>query len=362
MSNTKRKVMTILGARPQFIKASAVSPFLRKEGLKEVIVHTGQHYDYEMSEIFFKGLNLPKPKYNLGIGSHLHGKQTGLMLDGLEKVMLEEKPDLVIVYGDTNSTLAGAMAAVKLNIPIAHIEGGLRSYDKSMPEEVNRVLVDHIADMHFVPTKSSIINLEKEGIIKNVWNYGDVMYDVFKKNLSLFESMKEKIIKKYQVNYKEFIFVTVHRAENTNNLQRWNNILKALINISQTGIPIIWPVHPRTKMLFKDKKIERIRTVTPLPYLETQILTKAAKVVITDSGGLQKEAAFHGTPCLILRDRTEWCELTQNRYAFLVDDNYRKICELSFRAKLQNNEKIGKIFGEGKSSSKIVERIKKFFK
>jgi UDP-N-acetylglucosamine 2-epimerase len=360
MRDRKTKIVTVVGARPQFIKAAVVSPLLREYGLNELIVHTGQHYDFEMSDIFFKGLNLPKPAYNLGIGSHSHGKQTGMMIEALEKVLLKESPFLVIVYGDTNSTLAGAIASSKLHIPIAHIEAGLRSFDKFMPEEINRVLTDHISDLLFAPTLTGIENLKREGISKGVYLCGDVMFDLFKKTRKLFEKEETKILNKYKLDKNGFAFVTVHRAENTDNKDRWTNILSAFKDLSHNGIKIVWPVHPRTKKLIKDLPKKNFKIVSPLSYLETQVLVSASKVVITDSGGLQKEAAFHAKQCLILRDRTEWVELEKAGMAITVNDDRKKIVEAALKSGFNEIKKVDKIFGNGKSGVKIVNEISKY--
>jgi UDP-N-acetylglucosamine 2-epimerase len=270
-----------------------------------------------MSQIFFEGLNLFTPHYNLGIGSHLHGKQTGLMLEGIENILLKEKPSLVIVYGDTNSTLAGALAASKLDIPVAHIEAGLRCYDTKMPEEINRRLSDHIASLLFAPTQTAVSNLEKEGIRKGVFLVGDVMYDVFLSNNSLFEKNKSKVLKKYGLKERRFAFVTLHRAENTQNKKRWRNIIKSLTLLSKKGLPIFWPAHPRTNALVRKINANDLQIVPPLSYLETQVLIGASKIVITDSGGIQKEAGFQKKTCLILRDRTELVDLVELGCAFL---------------------------------------------
>lgn len=356
----KKKIVTILGARPQFIKAAAVTPVLNKEGLTEIIIHTGQHYDFEMSEVFFKGLSLPDPHYHLGVGSHSHGKQTGLMLEKIEEVLIEEKPSLVVVYGDTNSTLAGALAAVKLHIPVAHIEAGLRSYDKNMPEEINRVLTDHISELLFSPTKKGVFNLKKEGKTKGVYIVGDVMYDLYTKNKKLFDKELQNVLKKYKVEKEGYVFVTIHRAENTDSENRWSNLTKALEEISKKGLKLIWPAHPRTKKLLSTTKVNGIKIIKPLPYLETQALIRGAKVVITDSGGVQKEAAFHKKPSLILRNKTEWVELLENNMAILVDNDIEKIVQNTFSYTFKDNINIKSLYGDGKSSIKIVRKLKEF--
>lgn len=297
------KIVTIIGARPQFIKASALSKLIKKEKkINEIIIHTGQHYDYEMSKIFFNQLNIPKPKYNLNIKSKYHGEMTGKMIEGIEKILIKERPDYTLVYGDTNSTLAGALASKKLHIPVIHIEAGLRSYNTKMPEEINRVLTDHCSDILFTPSKLANQNLKKEGIKKNIINVGDIMYDLFKSNN--FKIQKDK--KVYD------IIVTIHRAENTNFKIKILNIIKNLNKLS-IKYSILFPLHPRTKNLLKKYKILKlfnniIKIVKPLSYKNTMYYLKYANFLITDSGGMQKEAFFSRTQTLTVRDETEWKE------------------------------------------------------
>jgi UDP-N-acetylglucosamine 2-epimerase len=304
------KLISVVGARPQFIKLAALSKELRKKH-REIILHTGQHYDKELSEVFFSDLSIPRPDYNLGIGSGEHGKQTGRMLEAIEKVLLSEKPDIVIVYGDTNSTLAGALAAAKQNIPVAHVEAGLRSFKKSMPEEINRVLTDHISSLLFCPTPTSVKNLKEEGINKGVHLVGDVMYDSLRDHIEVAER-KSKILQMLRLQSKGFYLLTIHRAENTDikgNLQKVTRIIENLDK------KVVFPIHPRTKKKLKEFKflnrmlsLSNLILIDPVSYLDMLILEKNARFILTDSGGVQKEAYFLETPCLTLREETEWVE------------------------------------------------------
>ncbi|MEP0775914.1 MAG: UDP-N-acetylglucosamine 2-epimerase (non-hydrolyzing) [Acidobacteriota bacterium] len=312
------KVVSVVGARPQFIKAAVVSPALRKAGVEELLVHTGQHYDYEMSQVFFEGLAIPRPDVDLGVGSGTHGTQTGRMMEKVEEVLLREKPDLVIVHGDTNSTLAAALAAAKLHLPVAHVEAGLRSFDRAMPEEINRVLTDHISELLFAPTETAIENLRMEGISRGVVLSGDVMVELLDSVLPDVEAATPSTLAAYDLEWKQFVLATVHRAENTEDRLRWNHILDALQRVAANVGPVLWPIHPRTRARLASVSLTGVSLVKPLPYLSTQVLARAARLVVTDSGGLQKEAAFHGTPCLILRDRTEWVELAREGKVLLT--------------------------------------------
>lgn len=310
-------VVTVVGARPQFIKAAALTPSLGEKGISEILVHTGQHYDWEMSAAFFEGFRLPEPKYNLQVGSAAHGAQTGRMLEALERVLLRERPAMVIVYGDTNSTLAGALAAAKLHIPVAHVEAGLRSFDRAMPEEINRVLTDHISELLFAPTEAAVANLRAEGITRGVVKSGDVMFDVLQQHAEIIESAVPRELHRFGVARNKYAFLTVHRAENTDDPQRWNGVVEAIRRLAAAGLPVIWPAHPRTAALIEKCSLPGVTVVPPLPYVPTQALVKAAGVVLTDSGGLQKEAAFQGTPCVVLRERTEWVELVAEGRVFV---------------------------------------------
>lgn len=347
------KIITIVGARPQFIKASAVSNIIRKNH-HEILIHTGQHYDENMSKVFFDELSIPYPDYNLKVGSGNHGEQTGKMLIELEKIYCEEKPDLILVYGDTNSTLAGALCASKLLIPVAHVEAGLRSFNMNMPEEQNRILTDHISKYLFAPTQTAIKNLEKENIFTNVHNVGDVMYDAtlhFKK-LAL---SKSKIIKELDLESKNFILTTIHRAENTNDIERLKNIVEALNDSKEL---IIIPLHPRTKKYMQEYDVElseNIRLIEPVGYLDMLCLESFAKKIVTDSGGVQKEAYFMNKPCITMRDETEWIETVETGWNRIVGTNKEMILDaiVSFNPSSTQEE----IFGDGKASEKISNII-----
>jgi UDP-GlcNAc3NAcA epimerase len=310
------KVVTIVGARPQFIKAAVLSRELRREHV-EILVHTGQHYDDNMSDVFFKELEIPEPNYNLGIGSGSHGKQTGEMLSGIEDILLKETPDWVLVYGDTNSTLAGALAASKLHLRIAHVEAGLRSFNRNMPEEINRVLTDHLSNLLFCPTDTAVNNLLNEGITQGVHQVGDVMYDALHWAI---QHGKEppSIIASLQGEPKSYLLATVHRAENTDNPDRLQGILDAFNRLEG---PLIWPVHPRTRKILDDLNWipgNSVRLIDPVSYVDMVHLEKNARVILTDSGGIQKEAYWLEVPCVTLRDETEWVETVISKWNILV--------------------------------------------
>jgi UDP-GlcNAc3NAcA epimerase len=309
------KIATIVGARPQFIKAAVVSrAFRTTDELDEVMIHTGQHYDQNMSEVFFRELGIEKPDYNLGIGSGLHGLQTGRMLEALEGVLLEEAPDWVVVYGDTNSTLAGALAAAKLRIRVGHVEAGLRSFDRRQPEEINRVLADHVSSLLLAPTLQAVENLRCEGICENVHLCGDVMYDA-----ALFYGSRaeqcSRVLERLRLSRKDYILATIHRAENTENVERLRTVMGALAEL--TGdIAVVLPLHPRTRKILQrvgilDDAVRRLRLTEPVGYFDMVMLEKHARLIATDSGGVQKEAFFHHVPCVTLRETTEWVELVE---------------------------------------------------
>ncbi|MEW6217387.1 MAG: UDP-N-acetylglucosamine 2-epimerase (non-hydrolyzing) [Candidatus Bipolaricaulota bacterium] len=321
------KVVTVVGARPQFVKAAVVSPALRASGIEEILVHTGQHYDAEMSAVFFEGLDLPDPSVNLGVGSASHGAQTARMMEGIEAVLLREHPCAVLVYGDTNSTLAGALAAVKLHIPVAHVEAGLRSFDRRMPEEINRVLTDHASSLLFAPTEAAVHNLAAEGITRGVVRTGDVMFELLETSLPAVERAREEALEAYGLRNKRFVLATIHRAENTDDANVWPGILEALRRVAADIAPVIWPAHPRVRALLEKVNLPGVSVIAPLPYLQTQVLARLACLVLTDSGGLQKEAAFHGTPCLVLRDRTEWVELVEDGGVLVAGTDAPRIVE-----------------------------------
>lgn len=303
------KIATVIGARPQFIKAGAVSRVIAgRDDVAEVLIHTGQHFDDAMSAVFFRELDLPEPSYNLNVVSQSHGQMTGRMLEQVEAVLCEERPDLVLVYGDTNSTLAGALAASKLNIPIAHIEAGLRSFNRRMPEEVNRVVTDHISSIQLCPTQASVENLRREGIVENVHHTGDVMFDA-----TLFTingaARHSAVISRLGLTRGQYAVCTVHRAENTDDPARLMALASYLRTIG-TQQTLVLPLHPRTRGALARHEIDLgpVVMIEPLGYVDLQALVAGAAIVYTDSGGLQKEAYFHGKPCVTLRDETEWVE------------------------------------------------------
>jgi UDP-GlcNAc3NAcA epimerase len=348
------KILTILGARPQFIKAGSVSREIANYSqIKEVIVHTGQHYDANMSDIFFEEMYIPKPNYYLGVGGKSHGAMTGEMIIKLEEIMLKEKPDIVLVYGDTNSTLAGAIAASKLHIPIAHVEAGLRSFNMKMPEEINRILTDRVSNILFCPTDIAVKNLQKEGFenfdIKIV-NSGDVMQDgaLFYKNLAQ---------KPQFIIDKEYILCTIHRAENTDDVERLRAIFEALSEIAKE-IDIVLPLHPRTKNIVEKLEVDisSLRVIEPVGYLEMVWLIDNCSLVMTDSGGLQKEAYFFEKQCITLRDETEWVELVTYGFNTLVGANKEKIIDAYENASTFVPKDI-ELYGGGMASEKIIKGL-----
>ncbi|HFB67306.1 MAG TPA: UDP-N-acetylglucosamine 2-epimerase (non-hydrolyzing) [Aeromonadales bacterium] len=327
------KIVTIVGARPQFIKASAVSRAISgynknqtRNIIKEIIVHTGQHFDQNMSDTFFKELEIPKPDYNLGVSNLSHGAMTGLMLEKIERILKVERPDWVLVYGDTNSTLAGALAASKMNIPIAHVEAGLRSFNKNMPEEINRVVTDHVSTLLLCPTQISVDNLSKEGITHGIYLVGDVMFDstLYYKE----KALKRFKLEKWALKDKQYVLCTIHRAENTDEYSRLESIFSALQSI-RSNIDVVLPLHPRTKKIIeihnKDHWLNGLLTISPLSYLEMMRLEISARVIITDSGGVQKEAFFHQVPCITLREETEWLETVYSGWNKLSEINVDSI-------------------------------------
>lgn len=341
------KVLTVVGARPQFIKASVVSPALRKK-CTEVLVHTGQHYDARMSEIFFSGLDIPTPDYNLGCGSGSHGAQTGKILARLEKVMLAEKPDFVLTYGDTNSTLAGALCAAKLHIRTGHVEAGLRSFNRTMPEEINRVMADHVSDLLFCPTPRAVAQLAAEGVTSGVHLVGDVMYDS-----ALRYGRGTGALRALGLTAKRYALLTVHRPSNADVRENLSAILSSL-----DGRETVFPAHPRTvKMMnrFKLKAPSDVRVIAPQGYSEMLQLVRGASMVLTDSGGLQKEAYFLGTPCITLRSETEWVETVEAGWNVLTGADPRKISRAleTFRPTGPR----GREFGDGKAADKIVKLV-----
>ena len=351
------KILTVIGARPQFIKAATVSNKLRENGNSEILVHTGQHYDNNMSDIFFEELGIPKPDYNLNIGSSNHGHQTGNMLIALEDIYLKEKPDMVLVYGDTNSTLAGALCASKLLIPVAHVEAGLRSFNMAMPEEQNRILTDHISNLLFAPTGTAVDNLSKENITSGVYNTGDVMYDA----INLFKERAKKvstIAKDLNLDSESYILSTIHRAENTNSIERLTSIINAL---SSCNKKIILPLHPRTKKFISEYNLkigDNVQIIEPVGYLDMISLQENACKIVTDSGGVQKEAYFLKKPCITMRDETEWIETVQNGWNTIVGSDTAKILNA-----IENFNPTGtpaSAFGNGDTSTIITNIIKEY--
>ncbi len=318
------KVATIVGARPQFIKAAPVSRALRQQHT-EVLIHTGQHYDDAMSAVFFRELEIPAPDVNLGIGSGPHGQQTGAMLAGIEEVLLAEQPDWALVYGDTNSTLAGALAAAKLHIPLAHVEAGLRSFNRRMPEEINRVLTDHVSTLLFCPTQTAVNNLAAEGIAQGVHLVGDVMHEAL---LWAAERARTRstILVRLGLQEKVYLLATVHRAENTDDPARLRAILDAFAALDE---PIVFPVHPRTQARIEalglKSKFRNLKSIAPVGYLDMVQLEQSARMILTDSGGIQKEAYWLGVPCVTLRDETEWVETVEAGWNVLVGAEMEQI-------------------------------------
>ena len=320
------KVVSIIGARPQFIKAAAVSRVLR-ERHREILVHTGQHYDYEMSGIFFDGLELPAPDVNLGVGSGSHGAQTGTMLKGVEEVLAGERPDYLLIYGDTNSTLAGALAASKLAIPVAHVEAGLRSFNRRMPEEINRVVADHLSDLLLCPSDTAVRNLAAEGITGTAHLVGDVMLDVMNWARQRLREKPSEILQRLGVTEQRYLLATVHRSENTDDVARLAEILTVFNSLQET---IVFPVHPRTRKVIAEARLPiagHVRVIDPVGYLDMVALTGAARMVLTDSGGLQKEAYWLRVPCLTLREETEWVETVQAGWNRLAGSGPERIAE-----------------------------------
>lgn len=416
------KLIHIVGARPQFIKMAAVSRAIAQhnrghdpgEQIEELIIHTGQHYDYEMSKVFFDELEIPKPDYNLGVGSAPHGEQTGEMLKRIEPVLVKERPDVVLVYGDTNSTLAGALAAAKLHIPVAHIEAGLRSFNKAMPEEINRVLTDHVSTILFCPTETAVKNLQKEGftnIVNDghlvsdphlyklrttnhgpvVINVGDVMYDSVLYNLKLAEERSD-ILNRLHLLPNEpkepnkpnelneptelnklnkpmrYALATIHRAENTDDPKRLRSIFHGLTEIAKRGLPVILPLHPRTEnALQRDLSDHELRTihselkiVDPLPYLDMLILEKNAQSILTDSGGVQKEAFILQVPCITLREESEWVETIEAGRNVLAGADKEQIVEAARQFGFQKQKPSGlpgSPYGDGHASERIIEVV-----
>ncbi|MDH0957200.1 UDP-N-acetylglucosamine 2-epimerase (non-hydrolyzing) [Pseudomonas chengduensis] len=357
-----KKIVTIVGARPQFIKAAAVSrEILKHPGqLEEVMVHTGQHYDPNMSQVFFDELEIPAPRYNLEVSGGSHGAMTGRMLEGIERILLDEKPDWVLIYGDTNSTLAGALAAAKLHIPVAHVEAGLRSFNMHMPEEINRILADRVSSLLLCPTALAVDNLAREGVTQGVHNVGDVMYDV-----ALYYRERARaasgILKTLGLTEKAFALATCHRAENTDNPVRLESIVSALAQIA-SDVPVILPLHPRTRKLLQqfglEQYLDALTVVEPLPFLDMVALEQAARVILTDSGGVQKEAFFYRVPCITMRDETEWVETVELGWNHLVGADRAHILEVYAALAVDRAEVSGQPYGDGRAAKRILTLLK----
>ena len=354
------RLLTVVGARPQFIKAAVVSRAVHKrKNIEEIILHTGQHYDNNMSAVFFEEMNIPEPAYNLDIKEHSHGAMTAKMLDGIEKILLKEKPDLVLVYGDTNSTLAAALAASKLQIPVAHVEAGLRSHNMQMPEEINRILTDRVSNLLFCPTRQSVKNLKKEGFEKDfyrIYETGDVMLDAVK---YYFKKSKAGILSKLNIRQNNFILSTFHRAENTDDINNLEKIISALNQLNKEK-EVIVPLHPRTAKFIHQHKINTdFRIIKPLGYFDMLQLLSNCSIVITDSGGLQKEACFFKKFCVTLREQTEWTELIKNGYSILAGSNSKKILKYSQGLLSKPFPEMKELYGDGNAGEKIAVIIEK---
>lgn len=378
---TKKKILTVIGARPQIIKAAALSRVIRAQfdaQLEEILVHTGQHYDENMSAVFFEELGIPQPHYNLAVGSGSHGHMTAAMLSGIEAILFKEQPSAVIIYGDTNSTIAAALAAVKNHIPVVHIEAGLRSFHKAMPEEINRIAADHMSTLLFVPTNAGMVNLAKEGFdleaqgkatidAPHIYHCGDVMYD----NSLYFAALsKDKSILLSQLGLtpEQYILCTIHRDSNTDDPLALQAIFEALLQlIDQTGLSVVLPIHPRTK-----NKIESLLTVAfqeriaaqvklqitaPAGFLDMIALEQNARLIVTDSGGVQKEAYFFAKPCVILREQTEWVEVVQAGAAILTGANQEKILDAATQLLNRQIQTRSDIFGDGHAATFICQKI-----
>ncbi len=363
------KLLTVVGARPQFIKAATVSRAIKSKKardsafpMREIIIHTGQHHDDNMSEVFFRELSIPEPDYNLGIGGLSHGAMTGRMLEEIEKIIFRETPDMALVYGDTNSTLAGALAAVKTHIPIAHVEAGLRSFDKKMPEEINRVVTDRVSDILLCPTEAAVKNLEAEGITAGVKKVGDVMYDasLFYRDTARNHS---RILDEFGLVEKEFILATIHRAENTDNEPKLARIVAGLAEISEKT-PVVLPMHPRTSKMLEQfglkSSMGKITVIPPVSYLDMIRLEQTSRLIVTDSGGVQKEAYFFRVPCVTVRDRTEWIETIDSGWNSLTSpEGIIGAVEVALQSNIDSPTEL---YGDGAAAGKIVDIIMGFGK
>jgi UDP-GlcNAc3NAcA epimerase len=357
-----KKILTVLGARPQFIKASVVSQVIANTpGLTEVLVHTGQHFDLNMSDVFFEELDMNEPEYFLDIHGGTHGAMTGRMLEAVEKVILNEKPDIVLVYGDTNSTLAGALSAAKLNVPVAHVEAGLRSNNLTMPEEVNRILTDRISTWLFTPTQAASKNLRREGYLKDkIIEVGDVMYDV-----ALHHGSRVKpyggLLARLGLTEKRYLLATIHRQENTDHPLRMKAIVEALIEVSK-NLSVVWPLHPRTRIVLEKAGMlevlsKNVLLIDPVGYLDMVQLEKFACLIATDSGGVQKEAFFYQVPCITLRDETEWVELIDAGWNKLAPPNDSHLIVSAIESSIGELGQKFYPYGDGRAAQKIVSSL-----
>jgi UDP-GlcNAc3NAcA epimerase len=356
-----KKILTVIGARPQFIKASVVSKALAQLGMRETVVHTGQHFDKNMSDVFFEELGMRSPDHHLGIGGGRHGEMTGRMLAVIEKILIAEKPDVVLVYGDTNSTLAGALAAAKLHIPVAHVEAGLRSFNLRMPEEINRILTDRVSRWLFTPTETAAVNLRREGVPEtSIFAVGDVMYDVALVHGSKVHA-EERFLEQLGLAPKKYVLATVHRAENTDDPQRLATIFDAFKKVAKS-MPLVWPMHPRTRQTLEKMGIPtfaegQLHLLEPIRYLDMVQLEKYAGAIATDSGGVQKEAFFHGVPCVTLRDETEWVELVEAGWNRIIPP--RDISEIAAAISVAIGTSGAQMapYGDGNAAEKIARNI-----
>jgi len=370
-----KKLLSIVGVRPQFVKAAMVCAAVERHNadapsgkrIQHLLLNTGQHYDFEMAEVFFQQLPLPQPDFNLGVGSGTHGAQTAAMLQGIEELLLKEQPDCVIIYGDTNSTLAGALAAVKLHIPVAHVEAGLRSFNRAMPEEINRIVADHVSDLLLCPTQAAVDQLAREGVTRNVQFTGDVMLDATKMFCAA-ASEHSRLLEDMRIAPKGFMLTTIHRAENTDSLERMHNLVTMLCRLER---PTVFSMHPRLRHKLQQQPeyqslnrqlvaATHVRIVNPLPYVDMLRLETNARLVLTDSGGVQKEAYFVGTPCLTLRDETEWTETLQGGWNRVVGTSPEKILPLveslwSANGASPTGRPMLAAFGNGRASDRIVQ-------
>jgi UDP-GlcNAc3NAcA epimerase len=375
------KILTVIGARPQIIKASALSRAIEthfSDQIEQLLVHTGQHYDENMSNVFFDELGIPLPDFNLKVGSSSHAVQTAKIMEGIEGLILTKKPNAILVYGDTNSTIAAALAASKLEIPVIHVEAGLRSFNKSMPEEINRILCDHVSTMLFCPTETAIKNLSKEGfnLVENekatidspiVFACGDIMYDN-SLHFSEISAQKSAVLSENELQADDFILVTIHRNANTDDKNNLNAIFNALLKVQlDSGLDIVLPLHPRTKKMMErllDEDLKQkiadnkhFKIIPPAGFLDIIVLEKNARLIITDSGGLQKEAFFFHKPCVILRPETEWVEIVNNGNALLADADEERIISATFQLLNKKDFSFPPIFGDGKSAFFIAQKI-----